>query len=82
MNVRTLLTVDASNFKDDEFKKASGSRWFTCMAGARNEHSVAVHDTKDSSNATLAFTNDEWKAFVDGVKKVSLMSDHQPATLL
>jgi hypothetical protein len=30
---------------------------------------VAVRDTKDRNGPTLAFTADEWQAFVQGVKR-------------
>lgn len=41
--------------------------WF-CVSVKRNSNGVQVRDTKDPTKTTLSFTNDEWKAFVDGVK--------------
>jgi hypothetical protein len=30
---------------------------------------VAVRDTKDRAGPVLIFTNDEWSAFIDGVRR-------------
>jgi len=55
--------------KDKEFRKSAKSRIITwCVAVAVTPKGVAVRDTKDRKKKTLFFTNDEWKAFVRGVK--------------
>lgn len=35
---------------------------------AHKENTIAVRDSKDASRTTLIFNEDEWKAFVTGVK--------------
>ncbi|OHA94749.1 MAG: hypothetical protein A3C62_00755 [Candidatus Zambryskibacteria bacterium RIFCSPHIGHO2_02_FULL_39_16] len=56
--------------KDQDFVKADASWGFVqnCVSVARKPEGVALRDTKDESKNTLFFTNDEWKAFIDGVK--------------
>jgi putative sterol carrier protein len=39
-----------------------------CVAVKRDNHGVHIRDTKDETDTTLSFSNDEWKAFIDGVK--------------
>ncbi len=39
-----------------------------CVSIAVTEQGVFVRDTKDDTKTTLAFTPDEWKTFVQGVK--------------
>jgi hypothetical protein len=39
-----------------------------CVEVAFAGDTVAVRDTKDRAAATLLFTGEEWKAFIDGVK--------------
>jgi putative sterol carrier protein len=39
-----------------------------CVAVKRAEDGVHIRDTKDAADATLSFTNEEWKAFIEGVK--------------
>lgn len=56
---------------DDLFIKATFSPLHgdhNCVAVARTDEGVFVRDTKDSGKSTLSFTNDEWSAFVKGVK--------------
>ena len=43
-------------------------RW-VCVAVATKAEGVAVRDTKDRTKKTLFFSNEEWAAFVKGVKK-------------
>jgi hypothetical protein len=54
---------------DDDFKVSGwcGNRP-KCVSVAIKPEGVAIRDTKDASKATLLFTNDEWKAFIDGAK--------------
>ena len=42
--------------------------WF-CVSVKRDTDGVQVRDTKDPTKTTLSFTRDEWKAFIEGVKK-------------
>ena len=41
--------------------------WF-CVSVKRDSNGVHIRDTKDTKDTTLSFSNDEWKAFVKGVK--------------
>ncbi|GAB1644380.1 DUF397 domain-containing protein [Krasilnikovia sp. MM14-A1259] len=56
----------------------AGAKWFkssrssgngACVEVAIVGDGVAVRDTKDRDSGTLAFTHQEWHAFVDGVKR-------------
>lgn len=49
---------------DTESKKYS---W--CVEVARDKQGVAVRDSKNRADGTLFFTNNEWQAFINGVKK-------------
>lgn len=61
-------------FNDEDFKKSSLSRGpggmapGRCVAVAQKNGLIAVRDTKDASKATLYFDNEEWAAFIGGVK--------------
>lgn len=58
-------------FSDGDFIKSpmcNDSYIFCCVEVARKDGEVAVRDTKDPSKTMLVFTNDEWKAFIDGAK--------------
>lgn len=39
-----------------------------CVAVKRDGGAVQIRDTKDEADTTLSFTNEEWKAFIEGVK--------------
>lgn len=61
---------------DAEFAKSSytsrGGIITRCVRVARTPNGVAIRDSKDSADAdgktTLFFRNDEWDAFIQGVK--------------
>lgn len=59
---------------EDGFKTPSGS-WFgrkwgpLCVAVKISNEAVQVRDTKDLGKTTLTFNHEEWKVFVDAVKK-------------
>lgn len=57
---------------DKDFVKSSWSKNNpkTCVAVAVKPEGVAVRDTKEGiiNPSTLFFTQDEWRAFVQGVK--------------
>lgn len=57
-------------FEDHDFKKSQSSAVFSpiCVEVARKDGIVAVRDSKDTSIKPLLFSNDEWTAFVAGVK--------------
>jgi hypothetical protein len=40
-----------------------------CVEVAFLDQDVAVRDTKDRAGPVLIFTNDEWSAFIDGVRR-------------
>ncbi|MBI2674058.1 MAG: DUF397 domain-containing protein [Candidatus Zambryskibacteria bacterium] len=58
-------------FEDKDFHVADDSqKWGCwCVAVARNENGVAVRSSKDPNGPTLHFNNNEWQAFLNGVKK-------------
>ena len=52
-----------------EFKISSFCNFGNCVeVGRTAEGAVLVRDTKDRALQALAFTDDEWAAFVAGVK--------------
>jgi Domain of unknown function (DUF397) len=52
-----------------EFKTSSFCNFGDCVeVGAAPDGRVLVRDSKDADRQTLAFTRDEWVAFVKGVK--------------
>lgn len=57
-------------FEDHDFKKSMSSAVFSplCVEVARKNGIVAVRDNKNTSTKPLIFSNDEWSAFVAGVK--------------
>jgi hypothetical protein len=56
--------------RDRDFKTSSWSRNNpkTCVAVALKSNGVAVRNSNDPTKNTVFFTNDEWSAFVKGVK--------------
>ncbi|MGC9669468.1 DUF397 domain-containing protein [Planosporangium sp. 12N6] len=40
-----------------------------CVEVAFLDQDVAVRDTKDRTGPVLIFANDEWAAFIDGVRR-------------
>lgn len=61
--------------EDPDFKTATMSRWppnvgKRCVKVKRTGRDVQVQDSKLAEDSpTLSFTHDEWRAFIDGVKK-------------
>lgn len=56
-------------FRDNEFRKAGPTLMRRiCVMVAYKEGTVAVRDSKDADKSTLYFNQDEWRAFVTGVK--------------
>lgn len=56
-------------FEDKNFRTASGTRMRRiCVAVAHKNGAVAVRDTKDPNRTTLVYSEDEWNAFIAGVK--------------
>ena len=56
--------------KDGKFRKSTLSPVSdVCVEVGRDEDSIMVRDTKDKTHTTLSFSDEEWKAFVGGVKK-------------
>jgi hypothetical protein len=56
--------------KDNDFTSAQGwcGNRAKCVTVARKPKGVAIRDSKDSSKKTLFFTNEEFTAFIGGVK--------------
>lgn len=66
MNKNILLATD---FPNVSWKKSSFSQGNSnCVQIARIDSSIIVGDTKDQQGVVLSFTQQEWKAFVAGVK--------------
>ena len=57
--------VKKSDFKVST-STSQGCDW--CVEVARTRKGVAVRDSKNRTAGTLFFTNNEWAAFVNGVK--------------
>ena len=52
-----------------EFKISSFCNFGNCVeVGRTDDGAVLVRDTKDRAQQALAFTDEEWAAFVAGVK--------------
>jgi len=67
-------SVYAVEFNDDEFKISSLThlippRKTSCVLVAMKDGAIGVRDSKDQSKRTLVFREDEWAAFIGGVKK-------------
>lgn len=56
-----------ANCVEVAFRKSSFSR-ATCVEVAAIGGEVVVRDSKDPEGTALRFTNDEWTAFIAGVK--------------
>lgn len=56
-------------FKPGEFRKAKQTLMRRiCVMVAYRDGVIAVRDSKDVSEATLTFNEDEWNVFIQGVK--------------
>jgi hypothetical protein len=52
-----------------EFKTSSYCSFGSCVEVGRTDNgTVLIRDTKDGTQQALAFTDEEWAAFVAGVK--------------
>jgi hypothetical protein len=52
-----------------EFRTSSFCNWGNCVeVGLAADGVVLVRDTKDRTQPALSFTDEEWAAFVAGVK--------------
>jgi len=52
-----------------EFRASSFCSFGNCVEVGRSaDGAVLVRDTKDRAQPALSFTDEEWAAFVDGVK--------------
>lgn len=70
-----LKPTDAqSYFKNAKFFKASGSRKSlggggeVCVEVAKKGDFIGVRDSKNPSGPVLAYTKEEWRVFIEGVK--------------
>lgn len=54
-------------FKDDGFKLSSFTRKCCCVA-VRMGDTIDLRDTKNPYGPTISYTQDEWSAFILGVK--------------
>ena len=57
-------------FNDKDFRTSSWSKNNpkTCVSVAITPNGVAVRNSNDRTKKTVVFTNEEWAAFVEGVK--------------
>lgn len=68
------MSISSFSFfvKDEAFKKSSythrGGIINRCVVVAIVPEGVAVRNSNDKSKNTVFFTNDEWDAFIKGVK--------------
>ena len=65
------MTQPSSNlFEGAEFRKSSKSspNGPNCVEVAKVDGFYGVRDSKDAKSPVLVFTNDEWVAFVGGVR--------------
>ena len=51
-----------------EFRVSSFCSFGNCVEVGKTDGDVLVRDTKDRAQQALAFTDEEWVAFVAGVK--------------
>ncbi len=66
---RDRYKLNADNRKERDGFVCSGKTMCTaCVAVKRENGGVHIRDTKDISDTTLSFTDDEWKVFIQGVK--------------
>ncbi len=63
--MRNRIKVRDRDFKTASFSKNNPK---TCVAVAIKPDGVAVRNSNDPAKNTVFFTNDEWSAFVKGVK--------------
>ncbi|HYU64910.1 MAG TPA: DUF397 domain-containing protein [Candidatus Paceibacterota bacterium] len=55
-----------ADFRTSRSTESPKYNW--CVEVARKRKGVAVRDGKNRTQGTLFFTNNEWQAFVNGVK--------------
>jgi hypothetical protein len=52
-----------------EFKASSFCNWGNCVEVHRTpDGAILVRDSKDPARRSLSFTDEEWEAFIKGVK--------------
>jgi len=63
------LHLRSVEFADHEFRKSQQTLMRRiCVMVAHRDGTVVVRDSKDATRTTLYFNEDEWRAFVLGVK--------------
>lgn len=67
MNRRSKQQTDEDGFRKSSWSITNPASRF-CVSVKRTDTQVMVRDTKDPAKTTLAFTHDEWGAFIKGVK--------------
>ena len=66
--------IETKRFKvaEEDFVKSTDteSKVYTwCVEVARKKQGVAMRDSRNRGGGILFFTNNEWQAFINGVKK-------------
>ena len=59
---------ESARWRKTRWRKSSHCDAGTCVEVARADGGVAVRDSKDPSGPTLKFTEEEWRAFVAGIR--------------
>ena len=54
--------------RNPEWRRSGGCSNGTCIEVAKVDDQYLIRDSKNPDSAPLAFTADEWLAFVSGVK--------------
>lgn len=55
--------------RNPEWRRSRGCGSSTCIEVAKVDDHYLIRDSKNPDSAPLAFTADEWLAFVSGVKQ-------------
>lgn len=65
MSKKYSFSVSRKDFQKSSWSKNNPK---TCVEVARKKEGVAVRDSKDPESEILFFSNEEWSAFIQGVK--------------
>lgn len=72
MSVMMHKPIDPRKFfQDARFGKSKGSMWLKepfCVEVAHKDHLIGVRDSKNPDGPVLAYTEDEWRVFLTGVR--------------
>jgi len=69
---RAKLNIPKEFFSDATFVKSSDCAWLRdpfCVEVSHKDKLVGIRNSKNPDGPILAYTEDEWRAFVAGVRK-------------